>query len=121
MQLRTFYAHPSRILLALNDDGAAAGVVALLVTDRVGEIRRLYVDAHQRTGGLGRRLVETLITQARELGLDRLVLNTLPTMIHAQALYCSLGFTSTEAYVEKPTDGILYFMLQLLPGEVVSG
>ena len=82
MQLRSFYAHPSRILLALNEDGAPVGVVALLVSDRVGEIRRLYVAPQQRTGGLGRRLVEMLITHARELGLNRLVLNTLPTMVH---------------------------------------
>lgn len=113
MQLRLFYAPPSCILLAINDHNAPAGVVALLVTGRVGEIRRLYVDPQQRTGGLGRRLVETLITRATELGLDRLVLNTLPTMIHAQTLYRSIGFTTTDAYVEKPTDGVLYFQRQL--------
>lgn len=118
MQLRSFYAPPSCILLAINDHDAPAGAVALLVTDRVGEIRRLYVDPQRRTGGFGRRLVEALIAQATELGLDRLVLNTLPTMIHAQTLYRSLGFTATDAYVEKPTDGVLYFQRQLrLPPE----
>ena len=113
MQLRSFYAHPSRILLALNEDGAPVGVVALLVSDRVGEIRRLYVTPQQRTGGLGRRLVEMLITHARELGLNRLVLNTLPTMVHAQALYRSVGFVDTEAYVEKPTDGVVYLQREV--------
>jgi hypothetical protein len=33
--------------------------------------------------------------------------------VHAQALYRSLGFVETEPYVEKPTDGILYFQLLL--------
>lgn len=113
MQLRPFYAHPSRILLALDDEGKAVAVVALRVTDQVGEIRRLYVDPRQRTSGLGRRLVEVLISQATEIGLERLVLNTLPTMIHAQALYRSLGFVPIDAYVDKPTDGVLYFQRQL--------
>ncbi len=114
MQLRSFYAHPSRILLALNSDSTPVGVVALLVTGPAGEIRRLYVNPQQRSSGLGRRLVEMLITQATELGLERLVLNTLPTMIHAQALYRSLGFTATDAYVEKPTEGVVYFQRRLL-------
>ena len=113
MQLRSFYADPSRVLLTLNDDGTPIAVVALLVTDRIGEIRRLYVAPQQRTSGLGRRVVETLITQATGLGLDRLVLNTLPTMVHAQELYRSLGFAETDPYVEKPTDGVLYFQRQL--------
>lgn len=116
MQLRSFYAHPSRILLALDDDGAPVGVVALLVTDDVGEIRRLYIAPQQRTTGLGRRLVELLIAQASALGLVRLVLSTLPTMVHAQTLYRSLGFVDAEAYVDEPTDGVLYFQRQLASG-----
>ena len=87
--------------------------IGMLVTGPAGEIRRLYVNPQQRSSGLGRRLVEMLITQATELGLERLVLNTLPTMIHAQALYRSLGFTATKPYVDNPTDGVLCFERQL--------
>ncbi len=118
MQLRLFYAHPSRILLAMDDDGRPQGVVALLVRGRVGEIRRLYVDPGQRTGGLGRHLIENLINHAAGLHLERLVLNTLPTMGHAQALYRSLGFVPADAYVDKPTDGVLYFQVQLLESSI---
>ena len=113
MQLRSFYATPSSILLAFDDADTPQAVVAFLVTDRVAEIRRLYVVPGQRTSGLGRRLTETLLAQARQLDLDRLVLTTLPTMVHAQALYRSLGFVETEPYVDKHTDGVLYFALDL--------
>ena len=109
MQLRSFYAAPSSILLAFDDANTPVAVVAMLVTGRVAEIRRLYVVPGQRTSGLGRRLTETLLAQARQLDLDRLVLTTLPTMVHAQALYRSLGFVETEPYVDKHTDGVLYF------------
>ena len=113
VQLRTFYASPSAILLAFDGDGVAVGVVALLVTGSIGEIRRLYVVPGQRASGLGRQLTETLIGVARGLGLERLVLTTLPTMVHAQRLYESLGFITVEPYVDTPTDGVLYFALTL--------
>ena len=113
MQLHSFYAAPSSILLAFDDAGTPLAVVAFLVTDRVAEIRRLYVVPEQRTSGLGRRLTETLLVQARQLALDRVVLTTLPTIIYAQALYRSLGFVETEPYVDKPIDGVLYFALVL--------
>ena len=113
MQLRSFYADPSRILLTFDGDATPVAVVALSIADQVGEVRRLYVDPNYRTSGLGRRLVEMLINQATEMGLDLLVLNTLPTMVHAQALYRSLGFTETDPYVDNPTDGILYFQRHL--------
>lgn len=41
----------------------------------------------ERVNGLGRRLTETLLAQARQLALDQVVLTTLPTMVHAEALY----------------------------------
>ncbi len=109
VQLRSFYAAPSSLMLAF-DDTTAIGVVGLLILpESTGEIRRLYVVEGSRTSGLGRRLIENLYEHSRALGLTRLVLSTLPTMLHAQALYRSLGFIECEPYVEKPTAGVLYF------------
>ena len=113
VQLRSFYAAPSVLMLAF-DDTTPIGVVGLLILpESTGEIRRLYVVDGRRTTGLGRRLVEQLIERARALGLTRLVLNTLPTMLHAQALYQSLGFIECDPYVYKPTVGVLYFEREL--------
>lgn len=55
-------------------------------------IRMLAVapSAHRR--GVGRRLVETCISHARENGRSRIVLHTAPAMVAAQALYGSVGF-----------------------------
>lgn len=111
VQLRSFYATPGFLALAIDDTtGKAVGIVGLVVlADSPGEIRRLYVTEASRSTGLGRRLVQRLITQAESLGLSRLVLNTLPTMVQAQSLYRSLGFDPCEPYVATPTDGVLYF------------
>lgn len=113
MQLRSYYQPPGRVLLARAADGAAIGVVALLVTGSTGEIRRLFVQPGSRTGGIGRRLIGELLTYATSLGLERVVLNTLPTMVHAQHLYRTFGFAETAPYVINPTDGVLYFALDL--------
>lgn len=115
VELRTFYGSPHRLYLAFNSDGDAVGVVGVrLLTPTTGEVRRLYVDSASRTGGLGRRLVERLIADAIEAELEKLVLATLPTMVHARALYLSLGFKETAPYVEDPTEDVEYYELDLL-------
>jgi len=115
VELRTFYGAPHRLYLAFNSDGDAVGVVGVRrLTPTTGEVRRLYVDSASRTGGLGRRLVEQLIADAVEAGLEKLVLTTLPTMVHARALYLSLGFRATAPYVEEPTEDVEYYELDLL-------
>lgn len=55
----------------------------------------------------------SVIEHARKSGAEQLLLNTLPTMTHAIALYRSLGFIPTESYVNEPTVGVLYFSLDL--------
>ena len=111
MQLREFYASPGFVLLG-RFDARPTGCVAFRPVDAsTGEIRRLYVSEDVRSSGLGRRLVETLISNAFELGTRRLVLNTLPTMTNAISLYQSLGFRKCEPYLPNPTDGVLYFEL----------
>lgn len=103
------YAPPSgRLLLA--GDGEPAGCVALRRLDAgTAEIKRLYVRAAHRGTGLGRSLALAAIAAARETGARRVVLDTLPSMIQAQALYRSLGFRESAAYLASPTPGALCF------------
>jgi GNAT superfamily N-acetyltransferase len=87
------YARPSgRLLLALVN-GAGAGCAALRAhSPSVGELKRLYLRPEFRRLGLGRRLAERLIAEARALQLGRLILDTLPSMKAAHSLYETLGF-----------------------------
>ena len=78
-----------------------------------GEIRRLFVRNQGRGQGLGRTLTEELIARARAGGLERLVLNTLPAMSEAVALYRSLGFDTINSYADEPLEDTLYFGLTL--------
>ena len=99
-----------RLLLA----NEAAGCVAVRWLDpRTAEMKRLYVRRTHRGKGLGRELAEAAIALAREGGGARMVLDTLPKMREAQALYALLGFTRTEPYLPEPTPGALCYELRL--------
>ena len=83
-----------------------AGCVALREVDRgTAEMKRLYVRAPFRGLGIGRALAEAAIGAARDAGYERIVLDTLPKMGEARALYRSLDFRETAPYLAQPTPG----------------
>lgn len=67
---------------------------------RVGELKRMYVAPEVRGQGIGRALLARLETEARTLGLTRLVLETGTRQAEALALYRRAGFTAIPAYGE---------------------
>jgi ribosomal protein S18 acetylase RimI-like enzyme len=113
------YAPPNgELWLARAPDGRALGCVALRAAalPQTGEMKRLYVDPAARGLGLGPALVAALESEARRLGYRRLVLDTLPSMTAAQALYRRLGFVETAPYYDTPVAGTVFMARPLGQG-----
>lgn len=101
------------LLLAFSD-GKPLGCVALRpLDDADGEMKRLYVRPAGRGRGIGRLLAGRVIDEARRAGYRRVVLDTLPSMKEAQALYRSLGFREVAPYYANPIPGTSYLALPL--------
>jgi putative acetyltransferase len=112
------YAPPEGRLLLAEYEGKVAGCVALhKLSDDVCEMKRLYLRPALRGKGLGRVLAEEILRQAREIGYQRLRLDTVePAMKDAVGMYRRLGFREIAAYRENPMAGTLYMELELGAG-----
>jgi GNAT superfamily N-acetyltransferase len=108
------YAPPAGALLIARDGDTAAGCVALRRLDPgTGEMKRMYVRETHRGTGLGRKLAVAVIEEARKRGHGRIVLDTLPKLAAAIALYRDLGFRECAPYLPAPTPGAVCFELSL--------
>ena len=111
------YGPPTGSLLIAYHGGEPIGAVGLRsITPEIAEIKRLYVQSRARGWGLGRRLMDQALSEAVRLGYEKLILETLPSMTEAHALYANLGFTPI---VGATTDVI--GRLELRIGGTVSG
>jgi GNAT superfamily N-acetyltransferase len=108
------YGPPAGCLLLAYEDRTPAGCAALRpVAGASGEMKRLYVRPAFRGRGLGRRLAEAVVDAACAVGCRALLLDTLPKMAPAIALYGALGFVARGPYAARPTPGALFFELRL--------
>jgi GNAT superfamily N-acetyltransferase len=90
---------PKGILLLGTVDNHLAGVSCLkALGDCCGEVKRMYVRPDSRRLGLGRALLERLLTEAARIGYNHIRLDSARFMVSAHQLYRSLGFQDIEPY-----------------------
>jgi len=107
------YAPPRGRLFLAGD--APVGCIALRPLDEpgIGEVKRLYVRPAARGTGLGRALVETVLSHARAIGYGELRLDTADWMGDAVRLYARLGFRERSPYYHNPMPGVVFMSLAL--------
>jgi len=115
------YAPPRGVLLVAcsKGDGPVAMIGLRVLSDTIGEMKRLYVAPAARGKWLARTLIlrlldeARLLDKARSLGYREIRLDTLPMRGEAQGLYSSLGFTDIAPYYDTPIEGTRFMALQL--------
>jgi putative acetyltransferase len=108
------YAPPrGRLLLASVGDQAVACAALRPLPDSLCEMKRLYVRPAFRGQGLGKKLAERIIAEARSIGYSRMRLDTLPWMSAAIHIYETLGFSRCGAYYDTPLGDTVFMELRL--------
>jgi len=111
------YAPTSGALLLAKSTsrGKAIGCVGLrpLQPEGTCEMKRLYVSPEGRGTGVGKALAEAVIAEAKRLGYERLVLDTLGSMTTPLKLYRGLGFKDIEPYYHNPLEDVVFLELTL--------
>lgn len=102
------------LLLLAKLDGHPIGAVGLLPhSDTTCEMKRLFVTPGVQSKGTGRALCEHLMKEAKALGYQTMVLDTLTRLTAANALYQKLGFTEIAPYNVNPEPDVAYMARQL--------
>ena len=89
-------------LVAFVDGESVACGAVKSISPGVGSLKRMWVADTVRGLGIGRRMLVALETQARELGLTTLRLETNQTLREAIRLYRSAGFREVAAFNADP-------------------
>jgi ribosomal protein S18 acetylase RimI-like enzyme len=101
------------VILAFAQDSVAACGALRELEPKIGEIKRVYVRADHRGPGFGPRLTRALLDRARELGYERVRVDTLPTMYSAIEFYQEMGFVPIPAYWPHPVPDSRFFEYDL--------
>jgi carbonic anhydrase len=108
------YSAPVGALFMAKVDGQAAGCVAVRRFDNTTcEMKRLFVRDAYKGHGVGKTLAAKAIEAGKELGYQRMLLDTLAHMRPAIELYTALGFQPIAAYYDNPISNAVYLSMML--------
>jgi putative acetyltransferase len=81
--------------------------------DKIAELKRMFIKESHRNKGLGKELIRKAIELAKDLGYEKIRLDTLDTMKPAMAVYEKFGFQQTGAYRYNPFENVRFYELTL--------
>ena len=104
------YLPPNGCLIVARDTGGTIVGCGMMkrFDQQTGELKRVFVTERARGTGLGRALIEAREQAARDMGLTRLIADTLTPNVEMRSLYPKLGFVEldepirTTTYLDQP-------------------
>lgn len=108
------YGEPGGSLFLACWNSKPAGCIALQPLQEEGtcEMKRLFVKPGFRDYGIGAKLVQVIIDEARQKGYRKMVLDTLERLQPAIKLYRKYGFKNTAPYYKNPLLGVVYMQIE---------
>ena len=108
------YLPPDGRLYLIYLEGKLAGCIALRRFDETRcEMKRLFVRPQFRGLRLGQILAQRIIDDAKAIGYQAMVLDTLKSLESAVTMYRRMGFEEVAPYYDNPLNDVLYFQLTL--------
>jgi uncharacterized protein (DUF1697 family)/N-acetylglutamate synthase-like GNAT family acetyltransferase len=103
------YDEPDGAFIIAKENENVIGCVGLTkLDDKTCEMKRLFVNDHYRSKGIGKTLVEKIIEEAKLKNYEKMRLDTLDTMKNALEIYSKAGFYEIEAYYNNPNTEVIY-------------
>ena len=108
------YSPPTGCLLLAKYKDKIVGCVALRkLSNDICKGKRLYVRPEFRGLKIGRKLMESIIAEARRIGYSAIRGDTVPSMQTAQVLHASLGFKEIKPNHRDPIKEAKFIELKL--------
>ncbi len=89
----SYFGRGGKFFVLETEDGSIIGAYGLYpVDEQTCELRKMYLKKAHRGKGLGKFLLEDALSKARQLGFEKMILETASVLKEAIALYKSYGF-----------------------------
>jgi ribosomal protein S18 acetylase RimI-like enzyme len=103
------YKEPEGAFIIAKVNSNIVGCVGIRkIENKICEMKRLFVNDNYKGKGIGKKLVEIIIEEAKMKNYEKIRLDTLSTMESALKIYYKNGFNKIEPYYNNPGDNVVY-------------
>jgi len=107
--LDEMYGPPKGAMILARDNKKLIGCVGLRpLNHEFAEMKRMYVDDAYRGKGIGERLLISFLDKARQLGYQKIRLDTFPELKAANSIYRKYGFKEIAPYRYNPRNDAIF-------------
>ena len=103
------YKEPEGTFIIAKTNNIIIGCVGIRkMENKICEMKRLFVNDNYKGKGIGKKLVEKIIEEAKIKNYKKIRLDTLNTMKTALDIYYKNGFYIIEPYYNNPNNNVVY-------------